>query len=112
MASKSKISKVSVARFAPGQIVKHKQFGYKGLIFDVDAVFSQPPEWYEVMAKARPAKDAPWYHMLVDGETHTTYVAEGNLVEIEGADNIDHPLLELLFDHGRNGCFESRLVMN
>ena len=100
------------ARFAPGQVVRHRRFGYRGLIFDVDAVFSQSPEWYEMMAQSRPRKDRPWYHVLVDGETHTTYVAEENLELCGHTDEFDHPLLSSLFETADNGDFASRYSVN
>jgi len=101
------------AKFTVGQIVEHKLFGYRGLIFDVDPVFSSSEEWYEQMARSRPPKDAPWYHVLVDGADHVTYVAERNL---EGAENtrdpIDHPLLGDFFARGGGEGYTPRGTVN
>ncbi|MDX1584419.1 MAG: heat shock protein HspQ [Thermoanaerobaculia bacterium] len=92
------------ANFYVGQIVHHKLFDYRGIIYDVDPVFSGSDSWYEEVAKSRPPKDRPWYHVLVDGASHTTYVAERNL---EPADDeqapIDHPLFGELFRPDENG---------
>ncbi|NVJ97405.1 MAG: heat shock protein HspQ [Alphaproteobacteria bacterium] len=104
--------KICRARFAPGTVVIHRRFGYRGLIFDVDAVYSQSPEWYDIMASSHPPKDRPWYHVLVDGETHTTYVAEDNLVECNQTEEFDHPLLSRLFTASSGGDFASRHVVN
>ena len=67
------------ARFEMGQVVDHRLFGYRGVIYDVDPTFQQSEEWYETVAKSRPPKDRPWYHVLPDGAAHSTYVAERNL---------------------------------
>lgn len=84
------------ARFFVGQIVHHVRFDYRGVVFDVDPSFQGSAEWYEKVARSRPPKDRPWYHVLVDGAQHTTYVAERHLEpDAEGAP-VRHPLLEAL----------------
>ena len=55
------------AKFFVGQIVHHKKFDYRGVVFDVDATFQGTGEWYELVARSRPPKHMPWYHVLVDG---------------------------------------------
>jgi heat shock protein HspQ len=69
----------SKAKFCVGQLVHHKKFGYRGVIVDVDLHFKNSDEWYEVMAKSRPPKDHPWYHVQVLNGPHMTYVAERHL---------------------------------
>ncbi len=92
------------ARFAVGQVVHHLLFDYRGIIYDVDPDFSGTEEWYEEVAQSRPPKDRPWYHVLVDGESHTTYVAEKNLEPSDEDDEaIDHPLFPRLFDRYEEG---------
>jgi heat shock protein HspQ len=86
------------ARFAIGAIVRHRLFGYRGVVFDVDPVFGGTDEWYEAMARSRPPKDRPWYHVLPDGQRHTTYVAERNLDADPERASIRHPLLDTYFD--------------
>ena len=58
----------SRASFSPGQLVHHLRFDYRGVVVDVDATFCGSDEWYEQVARSRPPKDAPWYHVLVDGK--------------------------------------------
>jgi heat shock protein HspQ len=58
------------ARLQVGQVVRHRLFDYRGVIYDVDPVFSLSEEWYEQMARSRPPKDQPWYHVLVDDDSH------------------------------------------
>ena len=96
-------------RFFPGQQVTHLLFGYRGLVYDVDPAFSGTAAWYRQMAKSRPPKDAPWYHLLVHGADHTTYVAERNLEAWGGCDYIDHPMLPQFFDGFENGIYRRRI---
>ena len=85
-------------RFYIGQIIEHRLFGYRGAIYDVDPRFMLSEEWYEKVALSRPAKDQPWYAVLVDGAEHTTYVAERNLKASENASSpIRHPLIDDYF---------------
>ena len=84
-------------RFATGEIVEHLRFAYRGVIFGVDPTFAGSDEWYEVVARSRPPKDAPWYHVLVDGADHTTYVAERHLERADDLEQIEHPLLGRYF---------------
>lgn len=101
------------AKFTVGQIVEHKLFGYRGLVFDVDPVFSSSEDWYEQMARSRPPKDAPWYHVLVDGADHVTYVAERNLETAENTDDpIEHPLLGEFFASGAPQGYTPRGTVN
>jgi len=85
------------AKFQVGQIIQHKLFNYIGVIFDVDPTFKGTDEWYEKVARSHPPRDKPWYHVLVDGATHTTYVAEQNLEPAETAQRIVHPIVDRLF---------------
>ena len=87
-----------VARFALGEIVHHLKVGYRGVVFGVDAEFSLSEEWYENVAVSRPPKDRPWYHVLVDGASHTTYVAERHLESSREVGQINHPLLGRYFE--------------
>lgn len=101
------------ARFAPGQIVHHRLFDYRGVVFEVDAEFSGTDEWYREVAKSRPPRESPWYHVLPDGETHTTYVAERNLEPADDLDPIRHPLVERLFDGPPDrGTYSPRAAAN
>ncbi len=81
------------ARFHVGEVVLHTSFKYRGLVCDVDSVFSLTDEWYESMARSKPPKDEPWYRVLVDGEVHATYVAQRNLKPDGTNLPIVHPLL-------------------
>ena len=103
---------MQTAQFAPGQVVKHVRYGYKGIIYDVDAVYSQPAEWYALMSGDRPSRNKPWYHVLVDGESHSTYVAEEYLVVSSKDENVEHPLKAQLFNEAGDGHLSIRTPMN
>ncbi|UCE85283.1 MAG: heat shock protein HspQ [Deltaproteobacteria bacterium] len=95
------------AHFAIGQVVHHRRFDYRGVVFDVDATYQGTDAWYEEMARSRPPKDRPWYHVLVHDADHTTYVAERNLEADANPAPIRHPRLDQLFDafsEGRYVC--------
>jgi len=92
------------AKFFVGQIVRHTKLDYRGVVVDVDATFQGPDEWYDVVARSRPPKDLPWYHVLVDEADHTTYVAERHLESDECGTPVTHPLVAELcgeFQQGR-----------
>lgn len=106
---------ICTPRFAPGQIVCHKIHGYRGLIYDVDGRFSESDEWREKIEAYQPVEDMPWYHVLVDGESHTTYVAEDNLELATGVDSqpdIDHPLVQDFFQKTGHDSLSARRSIN
>jgi heat shock protein HspQ len=85
------------AKFRVGQLVHHRLFDYRGVVYDVDPTFQGTEAWYEIMARTRPPKDRPWYHVLVHDADHTTYVAERNLEPDDGEQPIRHPIVDELF---------------
>ncbi|HYD15362.1 MAG TPA: heat shock protein HspQ [Hyphomicrobium sp.] len=92
---------VAHARFAIGDVVRHRLFDFRGVIFDVDPVFANSEEWYEAIPQdIRPAKDQPFYHLLAEnGESsYTAYVSQQNLLADESEEPIDHPAIPDLFD--------------
>ena len=93
------------ARFSIGDVVQHKLFDYRGVIVDVDTHFQGTEEWYEVVARSRPPKHRPWYHVLPHGVSHQTYVAEQNLEPDQSGLPIRHPLVESYFTDFSNGRY-------
>jgi heat shock protein HspQ len=96
------------ARFRVGQPIHHRLFGYRGVVIDVDACFQGSEDWYAQMARTRPPKDRPWYHVLVHDGDHRTYVAERNLEPDLTGKPIAHPALSQFFDAFENGLYVSR----
>lgn len=83
----------------------HRLFDYRGVIVDADQNFQATEEWYQTVAKSRPPKDKPWYHVLVHGGEHSTYVAEQNLEPDEIKEAISHPMVEHFFTDFVNGKY-------
>lgn len=100
------------AQFSIGQLIVHKKFNYRGVIFDVDAEYTGTQEWYEKVAKSKPPKDKPWYHILVDGQLMTTYVAEKHLDNDISDAPITHPLTEDFFDSFEDGAYQNYRIAN
>jgi heat shock protein HspQ len=100
---------MSSTHFAPGQLIHHKRFDYRGVIVDVDAEFGGTDDWYRDVALSRPPRNAPWYHVLVHGEEHSTYVAERNLEVDETGTPISHPLIHEYFNQFFEGQY--RLIL-
>jgi heat shock protein HspQ len=99
------VTNIRRAKYSIGELVHHQLFDYRGVIVDVDATFQSTEEWYETVARSRPPKDKPWYHVLVDGAAHSTYVAEKNLERDASAEPINHPMLEHVFTRFENGRY-------
>ena len=100
------------ARFSVGDVIRHRLFGYRGVVVDVDAVFAGDDAWYEQVARSRPPKDAPWYHVLVSEATHSTYVAERNLELDDSREPVRHPLLEHFFSGFSGGRYRAHQSVN
>jgi len=97
--------KITTAKYSVGDLIHHKLFDYRGVIVDVDASFQSTDEWYATVARSRPPKDEPWYHVLVDKSDNSTYVAEQNLEPDPSAKRIDHPMIDEFFTELLNGRY-------
>ena len=42
---------IQKAKFSIGDIVKHKHFEFRGVIYDVDFEFNNSEEWYQTIPK-------------------------------------------------------------
>jgi len=98
------------AKWNIGQVIHHKLFDYRGVIYDVDYQFMQSEEWYQKVARSRPPKDEPWYRVLVDGAEQETYVAQRNLESDLMDDPISHPLLKHYFSGFKDGRYTTGLT--
>jgi heat shock protein HspQ len=83
--------------FTEGQLVRHKRYGYRGVVVAVDTSCRAPDEWYE-NNRTQPDRDQPWYHVLVHDGDHVTYAAQTSLLPDESMDEIRHPYAEHFFD--------------
>ena len=94
-------SEVRLAKFAIGDVVKHRVFAFRGVIFDVDPTFSNTEEWWlSIPENIRPRKDQPFYHLLAENSesSYVAYVSQQNLVADDEGEPIDHPAIGTLFE--------------
>ncbi len=102
------------AKFSIGDIVRHRLFPFRGVIYDVDPQFNNTEEWWEsIPAEVRPRKDQPFYHLLAENDetTYIAYVSEQNLLWDESGDPVEHPQVNEFFhsiEDGRYVPFRSR----
>jgi len=102
---------IAHARFSIGDVVRHRLFDFRGVIFDVDPVFANTEEWYEAIPEAvRPRKDQPFYHLLAENvdSSYVAYVSQQNLVVDDSEEPVDHPAIAGLFDDFTDGRYALR----
>jgi heat shock protein HspQ len=102
---------IAHAQFSIGEVVRHRLFDFRGVIFDVDPVFANTDEWYEAIPEAvRPSKDQPFYHLLAENmeSSYVAYVSQQNLVPDESDEPIDHPAIAGLFNDFADGRYALR----
>ena len=102
---------VAEARFAIGEVVRHRMFDFRGVIFDIDPVFANSEEWYEAIpAEVRPHRDQPFYHLLAENEdsNYVAYVSQQNLTADADAGPVDHPSVGELFEDFEEGRYRLR----
>ncbi len=100
-----------LAKFAIGQVVKHRLFPFRGVIFDVDPVFANTEEWWQSIPEdVRPRKDQPFYHLLAENDqsSYVAYVSEQNLLPDETGEPVGHPQAAVLFDDFQPGKYQLR----
>jgi len=107
----SDMQKMREAKFTIGQVVKHRLYPFRGVVFDIDPVFNNTEEWWEAIpAEIRPHKDQPFYHLFAENsETeYVAYVSEQNLLADTSGDPIRHPQVAEIFDQDDNGGYRPR----
>ena len=102
---------IPLARFGIGDVVRHKLFDFRGVIFDVDPVFTNSDEWYDSIPEAlRPSKEQPFYHLLAENSetAYIAYVSQQNLVPDETDEPVEHPAIEMMFERLESGGYRLR----
>ena len=102
---------MKTAKFTIGQVVKHRFFPFRGVIFDVDPEFNNTEEWWQsIPEEIRPAKDQPYYHLLAENDetTYTAYVSEQNLEPDKSGDPVGHPEIAQMFGELRGDQYAVR----
>jgi heat shock protein HspQ len=103
--------KASSARFAIGQVVKHRLFAFRGLIFDVDPEFDNTEEWWlSIPENIRPSKEQPFYHLFAENaETeYVAYVSEQNLLPDTSGEPLRNSLIDEMFDRDETGKYRAK----
>ena len=97
-----------VAKFKIGDVVKHRIYPFRGVVYDVDPVFNNTEEWLAAIPEEiRPHKDQPFYHLFAEND-HTTYVAyvsEQNLLPDESGRPCRHPMVPEMFEGPKGGSY-------
>ena len=99
------------AKFPIGQVVRHRFYPFRGVVFDVDPEFANTEEWYQsIPSHLRPRKDQPFYHLLAENEhsSYVAYVSEQNLLPDETGKPVNHPQIAELFGELADGCYRRR----
>lgn len=99
------------AKFQIGQVVRHRFFSFRGVIFDVDPVFDNTEEWWSsIPEEVRPRKDQPFYHLFAENDEteYIAYVSEQNLVADESNQPVRHPQVSEFFDRFEPGMYRTR----
>ncbi|WP_066560349.1 heat shock protein HspQ [Croceicoccus bisphenolivorans] len=100
---------VSEARFAIGDIVRHRLHDFRGVVFDIDPVFANSEEWYEsIPQESRPTREQPFYHLFAenDDSSYIAYVSQQNLIEDGEGGPVDHPSIEMVFGNFLDGHYD------
>jgi len=105
------MNKTRIAKYMVGQVVKHRVFPFRGVVFDIDPVFNNTEEWYEsIPAEVRPHKDQPFYHLFAENaETeYIAYVSEQNLLPDTSEEPVRHPQVAEVFVRDGKGSYRLR----
>ena len=100
--------RLRAAKFAIGQVVRHRKYPFRGTVFDIDPEFANTEEWWLAIPEdSRPRKDQPFYHLLAENaETeYVAYVSEQNLLLDESGDPLRHPKVRELFVRADDGGY-------
>ncbi len=102
---------VNIAKFSIGQVVRHRLFSFRGVIFDVDPEFANTEEWYEsIPEEIRPKREQPFYHLFAENEEseYIAYVSEQNLLVDENREPVRHPQVDEVFERTADGDYKTR----
>lgn len=97
------------AKFSLGQVVKHRVYPFRGVVFDIDATFDNTDEWWESIPEdIRPIKDQPFYHLLAENDMsyYVAYVSEQNLLQDNSGEPVEHPEVAEMFGPLSDGRYD------
>ncbi len=108
------MEKIRNAKFQIGQVVRHRLYPFRGVVFDIDPVFDNTEEWYQAIpAEVRPRKDQPFYHLFAENEEteYVAYVSEQNLLPDDTGEPVRHPQVAEVFVKDAKGGYRPRAAM-
>ena len=108
------MNKIRNAKYQIGQVVRHRLFPFRGVVFDIDPTFSNTEEWYELIpAEIRPHKDQPFYHLFAENDEteYVAYVSEQNLLPDDTGEPVRHPQVAEVFVRDDKGSYRPRSAM-
>ena len=103
-----------LTRFAIGDVVRHRNFDFRGVIFDIDPVFANSEEWYQsIPEEIRPKREQPFYHLLAENgdSSYIAYVSQQNLLADSEAGPVDHPNVAEMFEEFDGARYRLRRSM-
>ena len=109
------MAKSRAAKYQIGQVVKHRVFAFRGVVFDIDPTFNNTDEWYNsIPAEVRPDKDQPFYHLFAENSDseYIAYVSEQNLLPDTSGDPVRHPQVAEAFDVDGTGGYRPRTMLH
>ena len=105
------MSKIRIAKYQIGQVVRHRLYPFRGVVFDIDPIFDNTDEWYEAIpAEIRPHKDQPFYHLFAENDEteYVAYVSEQNLLPDTTGEPVRHPQVAEVFVKDGKGGYRPR----
>src|ERR1700704_4298405 len=105
------MSKTRNAKYTLGQVVRHRVFPFRGVVFDIDPDFNNTEEWYQsIPAEVRPSKDQPFYHLFAENaeSEYIAYVSEQNLLPDTSGEPVRHPQVAEIFEPDEGGGYVPR----
>lgn len=106
--------KQGIAKYQIGQVVRHRIFPFRGVIFDVDPEYANTEEWWNsIPAEVRPTREQPFYHLLAENEEteYVAYVSEQNLVADESGMPLRHPQITQIFESADPGHYKPKAIV-
>jgi heat shock protein HspQ len=106
---------IRTAKYTIGQVVRHRVYPFRGVIFDIDPEFGNTDEWYDSIPEdVRPIKDQPFYHLFAenDDSEYVAYVSEQNLLADNSGEPVSHPQVDEVFVRSAEGIYISRQAIH
>ncbi len=105
---------IAEARFSIGEVVRHRIFDFRGVVFDIDPIFANSEEWYQAIPESvRPSKEQPFYHLFAENaeSSYIAYVSQQNLLPDAENGPVNHPSIEGYFESWGGGRYRLPAMM-